>query len=200
MHNQTLEIQTPENTTSISWKLDYFKNSIELPKNLQDIYVLLFMNIGNGTLQMYLKTLQPKCIQAKLLSKTNFELATSVSVYENNQQWISKAELDKSTISIGLMISILGVIYSIYNQTELRDLLFLLSVGSVLSLLALILEKNKIVLANYKGRMWASIGIFIFIIFLIPSKDFVIQILLFVLTTGFILRFIQNLNKVKQHL
>ncbi len=86
MHNQTLEIQTPENTTSISWKLDYFKNSIELPKNLQDIYVLLFMNIGNGTLQMYLKTLQPKCIQAKLLSKTNFELATSVSVYENNQQ------------------------------------------------------------------------------------------------------------------
>ncbi len=98
------------------------------------------------------------------------------------------------------MISILGVIYSIYNQTELRDLLFLLSVGSVLSLLALILEKNKIVLANYKGRMWASIGIFIFIIFLIPSKDFVIQILLFVLTTGFILRFIQNLNKVKQHL
>lgn len=57
MHNQSLEIHIPDNITTINWKLDYFKNSIELPQNVQSIYMLMYMDIGNGTLQMYLKTI-----------------------------------------------------------------------------------------------------------------------------------------------
>ncbi len=196
MHNQTIEIQFPENSQSINWKLDYFKNSIELPQNQQSIYAILFMDIGKGTIQLYLRSLKTTCIQAKLVSKEEFDETTSLSIYENNQQWISKADLDKSTVAIGLLISIMAVVYSIYNQSEYRDFLFLLSGGSVFSLLAIILEKNKLVFADYKGRMWASVGIFILILLLIPTKDYVVQSLLFIFTVGFILRFVQHINKV----
>lgn len=197
MHGDSQQIQVDDSITSIHWKLDYFKNSISIPDNEKEVYIILFMDIGKGIIQPYLKTLKVSCIQGKIVSQTEFENTTSSSIYLNNQNWINKANLDQSTVALGLMIGIISMVYSVYSETEWRELLFLLGGGTILSLLTIILEKRKIVLGDYKARMWASIGIFIFILLIIPSRDYVVQILIFILTIGFTIRFISHMQKLK---
>ncbi len=196
MHNQTIEIQIPEDIKSLQWKLDYFKNTIALPYNEKSIYILLFMNVGNGILQLYLKTLKRKCIQGKIVSQEEFENSTSTTIYQNNQEWLPIARLDKSILFIGLLIGIISLVYAVFMQTEWRDVVFLLGGGTILSFLILIFEKDRVVLGEYKNRMWASIGCFILTIFLIPTPDFAIQMLLIILTISFTLRFILQIQKL----
>ncbi|WP_353117237.1 hypothetical protein [Myroides odoratus] len=197
MHNQTIEIQIPKETQSLQWKLDYFKHTISLPNKEQPLYILLFMNVGSGTLQLYLKTLNRKCIQGKIVSQEEFENSTSISIYQNNQEWLPQIQLDRSILFLGLLIGIISLVYAVFMQTEWRDIVFLLGGGTILSLLILIMEKNKIALSEYKNRMWASIGSFILTLFLIPTDDFAIQMLLIILTIGFILRFLLHLKKLQ---
>ena len=197
MHNQRIEVQLPEETQSLEWKLDYFKNSIQLPPGEKLLHILLFMNVGHGTLPLYLKTLKRKCIQGKIVSKEEFKYSTSTVIYQNNQEWmIPLAQLDKSILFIGLLIGIISLVYAVFMQTEWRDIVFLLAGGTIVSLLILIFEKNKVSLMDYKSRMWASVGSFILIILLISQNDFVIQILLTILTIGFILRLINHFQKL----
>ncbi|MGQ8868446.1 hypothetical protein [Myroides sp. TSA_177.3] len=197
MHNQTIEIQIPKETQSLEWKLDYFKNTISLPNKKQPLYILLSMNVGRGTLQLYLKTLKRKCIQGKIVTQEEFENSTSTTIYQNDQEWFPRIQLDKSILFIGLLIGIISLVYAVFMQTEWRDIVFLLGGGTILSLLILIFEKNKIALGEYKNRMWASIGSFILTIFLIPTHDFAIQMLLIILTIGFILRFLLHIKKLQ---
>lgn len=196
MHNDSLEIYLPDEATSIHWKLDYFKNTIVFPPQQDPIYLLLFMDVGKGLIQLYRKTLSSRCIQGKVVTAEEFEHSTSAKIYQSHLEWLPIVQIDKSILFIGLLIGIISLVYAIYTQTEWREILFLLGGGTILSFLILIFEKGKVVLGEYKNRMWASIGSFILTIFLIPAHDFVLQILLLILTIGFILRFILQIQKL----
>ncbi|WP_158962779.1 UbiA prenyltransferase family protein [Myroides fluvii] len=193
--NTSILIQLPQEATSIHWKLSHFKNSIALSDD-PITYLLLFMDVGEGFVQSYIKTWQSNCIQGKLVSQEEFEKSTNATIYQNKQTWLPIAKLDKPILYIGLLIGIISLLYAIYAQTAWSALLFLLGGGSIVSLLILIFEKNNIPMGDYKGRMWASIACFILIILMIPRNDYPIQILLTVLTLGFTLRFLYHIRKL----
>lgn len=196
MHNDSLDIYLPDEATSIHWKLDYFKNTIVLPQQQNPVYLLLFMDVGKGLIQLYRKTLSSRCIQGKIVTAEEFEHSTSATIYQSHLEWLPIARLDKSILYIGLLTASITLFYSIYTQTEWREILFLLGGGTLLSFLILLFEKDKVVLGEYKNRMWATVGSFALTIILIPAKDYVIQMLLFILTIGFTLRLIQHTHKL----
>ncbi|QQU04304.1 hypothetical protein [Myroides odoratus] len=193
--NESIVIQLPQEATSIHWKLSHFKNSIALPEE-DSVYLLLSMDLGEGFIQPYFKTWQSKCIQGRIVSQVEFEQSNQATCYPNKQTWLPIAKLDRPILYIGLLIGVISLLYAIYAQTTWSALLFLLSGGTIVSLLILIFEKNNVALGDYKGRMWASIGSFILIILMIPRQDYSIQILLFILTIGFVLRFLYHIRKL----
>ncbi|MGS4345024.1 hypothetical protein ACKUSY_05310 [Myroides odoratus] len=197
MHDDSLEIYLPDEATSLHWKLDYFKNTIVLPQQQDSIYLLLFMDVGKGLIQLYRKTLSSRCIQGKVVTAEEFEHSTSATIYQSHLEWLPIARLDKSILYIGLLTASTTLFYSIYNQTEWREILFLLGGGTILSFLILLFEKNKVVLGEYKNRMWATVGSFVLTIFLIPAKDYAVQMLILILAIGFTLRLIQHTQKLK---
>jgi|GEM_PF-2687810 len=199
MHNDSLEIYLPDEATSIHWKLDYFKNTIVLPQQQDSdpVYLLLFMDVGKGLIQLYRKTLSSRCIQGKIVTAEEFEHSTSATIYQSHLEWLPIARLDKSILYIGLLTASITLSYSIYNQAEWREILFLLGGGTILSFLILLFEKNKVALGDYKNRMWATVGSFVLTILLIPANDYAIQVLILILTIGFTLRFIQHTQKLK---
>ncbi|MBB1150207.1 hypothetical protein H4K35_08695 [Myroides sp. NP-2] len=197
MHGDSLEIYLPDEATSIHWKLDYFRNTIALPQQQDPIYLLLFMDVGKGLIQLYRKTLNSRCIQGKVVTAEEFEHSTSATIYQSHLEWLPIARLDKSNLYIGLLTASITLFYSVYSKTEWRAILFLLGGGTILSFLILLFEKDKITLSDYKNRMWATVGSFVLSILLIPAKDYVVQILLLILTIGFTLRFIQHTQKLR---
>lgn len=197
MHGDSLEIYLPDEATSIHWKLDYFRNTIALPQQQDPIYLLLFMDVGKGLIQLYRKTLNSRCIQGKVVTAEEFEHSTSATIYQSHLEWLPIARLDKSNLYIGLLTASITLFYSVYSKTEWRAILFLLGGGTILSFLILLFEKDKITLSDYKNRMWATVGSFVLSILLIPAKDYVVQILILILTIGFTLRFIQHTQKLR---
>lgn len=197
MHGDTQQIIVDENVKEISLRLDYFKNSIDLPTKEKDVYIVIFMDIGTGTLQHYLKSLNTKCIKGKVVTQQEFEEFDTTSFYANSQRWLSVAKIDKPTVYIGLMIGVVTLLYSIYSETEWRELLFLLGGGTVFSLIIIALEKNKIILGDYKARMWASVALFMLIFIVIPTTDYAVKMVIGILTLGFTLRFIKNNQELK---
>lgn len=195
MHNDSLVLQLPQEATTLHWKLDYFRNSIELPKE-ETSYLILFMNVGEGIIQLYLKTLRRKCIQGKFVSQEEFENSTSTTIYQSTQTWLPITKIDRPILYIGLLIGVISLLYSIYAQTDWSAILFLLGGGTIVSLLILIFEKNRVPMGDYKSRMWASVGCFILIILMIPRTDHIVQILVTILTVGFILRFLYHIRKL----
>lgn len=194
--NQFTVVQLPQEATSLHWQLSEYKNSIELSPE-ETTYLLLSAPIGDGLISSYFKPKQSNAIQGTFVSQEEFENSTKETVYHNKQTWLPSTKLDKPILYIGLLIGVISLLYAIYAQTDWSAILFLLGGGTIVSLLILIFEKNRVPMGDYKSRMWASVGCFILIILMIPRNDYAIQILLTILTLGFTLRFLYHIRKLQ---
>ncbi|MBB1150209.1 hypothetical protein H4K35_08710 [Myroides sp. NP-2] len=191
-------IQINDETATLVVAIDIYRSKIPIPLNQEEIFLIIYTNLYyGGLLRLTFDSLNLKRIRGRIVSQEVFENSTSTTIYQYVQEWLPIARLDKSILYIGLLTASITLFYSIYTQTEWREILFLLGGGTILSFLILLFEKDKVALGDYKNRMWATVGSFVLSILLIPAKDYVVQILILILTIGFTLRFIQHTQKLR---
>lgn len=191
--NQNLLID--KNIEKIIVKLDFFKSEILIPKNSETINLALFLNFRDTFPIKYFDVLKRNCLSGKLLEKKEFD-EFNLSFYDTNEIWILKSKIDKSNLILGVLISMGLLIVSILEQqNQYQDLVFFISIVSLISLLMIIVEKNKLLLFDYKSRMIATGFALVFATFFLSSPYYIVMVLI-VFSLMFLLKTFRKIENV----
>ncbi|MFT7351998.1 MAG: hypothetical protein ACI9XR_001762 [Flavobacterium sp.] len=159
-------------------KLDFFRSEFKIPKNDNEIYVNIFLNFQDTFPKKYFDVLKRQCLTGKVVDKIEFD-KFDLGFYNTKKIWLLKSNIDKPNLILGLLISIGLIILSIVEQkNEFQDLIFFISVVSFISLLMIVLEKEKLLLYDYNSRMSATGFAFILATFFLNSSQSLVIILL----------------------
>ena len=193
------QIKVNEQTSQLLVKVDVYQSTITIPKNEKDTYLIIYKKLSNGGFLMHqFDSLNFKSLKGKAVSKEEYE-AFNTSFYAKNQKWLESKKLNKSHLYIGLTTGIIVLLYSIFQETQWKDLLFLLAGGTIVSMLIILFEKGKFILGDYKLRIFATLLSIIFTLILIPNSDYplklIIGILAFLFYSGF-LKEQKEVNKI----
>lgn len=155
-HCDNLKILIDAEVKNVIIKLDIFRSVIEIPSNQGVLYLTVFMDFRDYFPFIYIDTLKRKCLTGKFVDAEEFE-KFNLCFYKNSQKWIQKSKIDQPNLRLGLLISASLLIVSIVEQqNEYQDLLFFISLVSLISLLMIFNEKEKLQFFDYKSRMIAT--------------------------------------------
>lgn len=190
-------ITVKDTTTRLSVKVDIYGSKIDIPKDGEEIYLIVYKKLSNGGFLIHqFDSLNFWSLKGKVVSKKEYDAFDS-SFYANNQRWLEPRKLNRSHLYIALMIGIITLLYSIFRQTEYKDLLFLLGGGTTVSMIIILLEKGKYILGDYRLRIFATFFSIIFTILIIPNTDYALKIIIATLTFLFYAGFIKTQKQVR---
>lgn len=192
-HCDILKIPIDADVKEVIIKLDIFRSVIEIPANENVLYLTVFMNFRDYFPFIYIDTLKRKCLTGKFVSVEEFE-KFNLCFYQNAQKWILKSNIDVPNIRLGLLISICLLIVSVIEQkNEYQDLLFFIGLVSLISLLMIFNEKEKLQAFDYKSRMIATGFAFLLATFFLNSPYYII--LVFMIFSALFL--LKSINEIK---
>jgi hypothetical protein len=189
--HQNLLIDT--NSQFLTVKLDFFKSVLKIPEGNDELFLTLFLNFRDTFPIRYFDVLKRKCLTGKFLDKEEFD-KFNLDFYNTDKKWILKPNIDKSNLILGLLISISLLITSVIEQdNEFQDLIFFISLVSLISLIMIFTEKNKILAFDYKSRMIATGFAFILGTFFLNSPIYIILVM-FIFSSVFLLKSFRKLE------
>lgn len=192
-HCDNLKIFINVDVKKVIIKLDIFRSIIEIPANDDILYLTVFMNFRDYFPFIYLDTLKRKCLTGKFVNAQEFE-KFDLSFYQNSKTWILKSKIDKPNLILGLLISISLLIVSVIEQqNEYQELLFFISLVSLISLLMILNEKEKLQVFDYKSRMVATGLAFLLSTLFLNSPYFIILVFL-IFSSVFLLKSISEIK------
>lgn len=196
MHGEHHVLKINDDATHIIVKLDFYRSEIEIPINTDDVYLALYMDFRDGFPFKYIDTLKRKCLTGKFMSREELENFDN-SFYANAAEWVPVSMIDKPALVLGFVISAGLIITSLLQQDNpYRDIVFFIGTASIISLLMINAEKNKILLFDYKSRLIATVLAFtLAFIFLTPLLP--VMMLFFIFIATFILRVVINFKTLK---
>ncbi|WP_157486098.1 hypothetical protein [Flavobacterium soli] len=196
MHCENLSLLIDGNTKSITVKLDFLISEIFLPQDSEEWNIGLFLDFRDRFPIKYFDILKRKCLTGKTMSNGEFE-NFNLSFYNQSKIWVQKANIDTLALSLGIFISIGLLIVALIEQTnDYQDLVFFIGLISLISMLMIHFEKEKILLYDYRNRMLATGLAFILGIQFLESSFAVVLTLLF-LSFVFLLKFVKNFYTIK---
>lgn len=185
-----------DDTTRLSVSVDIYGSKIDLPKDEEDIYLITYKKLSDGGFLIHqFDSLNFRSLKGKVVSKKEYDEFDS-SFYANNQRWLDPRKLNRSHLYIALMIGIITLLYSIFRQTEYKDLLFLLGGGTTVSMIIILLEKEKYIFGDYRLRIFTTFFSIIFTILIIPNTDYALKIIIATMTFLFYAGFIKAQKQV----
>jgi transcriptional regulator with XRE-family HTH domain len=192
-HCDNLKIPIDADVKQVVIKLDIFRSVIEIPVNENVLYLTVFMNFRDYFPFIYIDTLKRKCLTGKFVTVQEFE-KFNLCFYQNAQKWILKSNIDKPNLRLGLLISICLLIVSVIEQkNEYQDLLFFIGLVSLISLLMIFNEKEKLQAFDYKSRMIATGLAFLLGTFFLNSPYYIILVFL-IFSSVFLLKSISEIK------
>ena len=192
-HCEHQNILIDNNTQFIILRLDFFKSVLKIPDGNDELFMSIFLNFRDTFPIKYFDVLKRKCLTGKFLDKKEFD-KFNLDFYKTDKKWILKPNIDKSNLILGLIISISLLVTSVFEQdNEYQDLIFFLSLISLISLLMIITEKNKLLAFDYKSRMIATGFAFILGTFFLNSPIYIILVI-FILSSLFLLKSFRKLE------
>ncbi len=184
-------------TTKLSVRVDIYGNKIDLPIDQEDVYVIIYKKLSDGGFLIHqFDSLNFRSLKGKVVSKKEYE-DFGISFYGNNQKWIETRKLNRKNLYIALIIGIITLLYSIFKETEYKDLLFLLGGSTTVSMVIILLEKGKFILGDYKMRVFITFFSIFFTILIIPNTDYALKLIIITLTFLFFVGFIKEQQQVK---
>jgi hypothetical protein len=162
-----------DSSKSIILKLDFFKSLIDIPENNDELYFIIYLNFTDTFPKKYFDILKRNCLSGKFVQKNEFD-NFNFNFYDTEKRWILKSNLDKTNLILGLFISIALFIVSIFEKNnEDQDLVFFISLFSLISLIMIYTNKKNILEYDYKSRMIATGFAFILATFFLNSAFFI---------------------------
>lgn len=190
-------IAVKESTTKLSVSIDVYGSKITLPEGEEDVYLIIYKKLSDGGFLIHqFDSLNFRSLKGKVVSEEEYD-EFDTSFYANNQRWLEPRKLNRSHLYIALMIGIITLLYSIFKQTEYKDLLFLLGGGTTISMMIILMEKGKYILGDYRLRIFATFFSIIFTILIIPNKDYSLKIIILTLTFLFYAGFVKSQKQVR---
>jgi len=192
-HCEHQNILIDNNTQFIILRLDFFKSVLKIPDVNDELFMSIFLNFRDTFPVKYFDVLKRKCLTGKFLDKKEFD-KFNLDFYKTDKKWILKPNIDKSNLNLGLLISISLLVTSVFEQdNEYQDLVFFLSLISLISLFMIITEKHKLLAFDYKSRMIATGFAFILGTFFLNSPIYIILVM-FILSSLFLLKSFRKLE------
>lgn len=177
-HSEHQSIVIDDNSKSLVLKLDFFKSIIQIPEDSDELYLALYLNFRDTFPIKYFDVLKRKCLTGRFLKKEAFD-KFDLTFYNLDKKWILKSKLDRSNLILGLLISISLLVISVIEQkNEYQDLVFFISLVSLISLIMIFTEKDKLLAFDYKSRMIATGFAFLLGTLFLNSPYYVILTLL----------------------
>jgi hypothetical protein len=192
-HCENQNILIDNNSQFITFRLDFFKSVLKIPDGNDELFLSLFLNFRDTFPIKYFDVLKRKCLTGKFLDKEEFD-KFNLDFYKTDKKWILKPNIDKSNLILGLLISISLFVTSVIEQdNEYQDLIFFISLMSLISLIMIITEKNKLLAFDYKSRMIATGFAFILGTFFLNSPIYIILVM-FIFSSLFLLKSFRKLE------
>lgn len=192
-HCEHQNILIDNNSQFITVRLDFFKSVLQIPEGSNELFLSLFLNFRDTFPIKYFDVLKRKCLTGKFLDKEEFD-KFNLDFYNTDKKWILKANIDKSNLILGLLISIILLVSSVIEQeNEYQDLIFFISLVSLISLIMIFTEKNKLLAFDYKSRMIATGFAFILGTFFLNSPIYIILVM-FIFSSLFLLKSFRKLE------
>lgn len=190
-------IYVKNETTKLSVSVDIYGNKIYLPAEQGDVYVIIYKKLSDGGFLIHqFDSLNFRSLKGKVVSKKEYDDFGS-SFYASNQKWMETRKLNRKNLYIALIIGIITLLYSIFKETEYKDLLFLLGGSTTVSMVIILLEKGKFILGDYKMRVFITFFSIFFTILIIPNTDYALKLIIITLTFLFFVGFIKEQQQVK---
>lgn len=192
-HCDNLQILIDSNVKKVTIKLDIFRSEIEIPLNNGTLYLTVFMNFRDYFPFIYIDTLKRRCLTGQFVTASEYE-KFNLCFYKNSQKWILKSKIDKPNLILGLLISIALLIVSIIEQqNDYQDLVFFISAVSLISLIMIFNEKEKLLAFDYKSRMVAT-GLAFFLATLFLNSPFYVVLVFLIFSAVFLLKSISEIK------
>lgn len=193
MHGEEPEINAPDDIKEVVVRLDLYKSVIKVPQD-KDLYLILFMDFRDRFPHKYIDTLKRKCLTGEFVTEEEFE-DFNIKFYTKSFKWIKKADTDKSTVFSGFIIAAGLVAASVIQQENpYQDIVFFIGFSSIFSLLMIHIEKDKILLYDYKMRLIATGAAFILGSLFLQS--FAISTSFLLISIAYLLKFITGIKQV----
>ncbi|WP_430613940.1 hypothetical protein [Flavobacterium sp. JP2137] len=168
-------------------KLDFYRSEIALPKGGSPYYVMLYMDFRDRFLVRHIDVFKRKCLSGRVVERQEFENFW-VDFY-NKSSLLSKPALwNTPNLILGMLVSAALIVRSVVEQNNTaQELLFLIGVGSLLSLIAVIVEKARIQQYDYDARITATACAF-FLAICFVEDGFAAKFLLLAFNATFLLK------------
>lgn len=196
-HAEHLSVSLPENCKSISIKIDFIKSVITVPENETNLFLAVYMDFRDTFPHKYIDTLKRKSITGHFMTEEEFD-NFNLSFYTNSIEYLPVGKYDKPCIALGLAIAAGLVITAVIQQENpYQDLMFFIGAVSLVSLLLIGSEKDRIKVYDYKSRIIAT-GLSFVLAFFFLSPSFAVSMLSFIFISAYVLRVIASLNTLKR--
>ncbi|MFL9843819.1 hypothetical protein [Flavobacterium rhizosphaerae] len=196
MHGEEPKVLLPEDCRSVTIKLDFYKSVIPVPANGENIFLGIYMDFRDKFPHKYIDTLKRKLITGHFMSEEEYN-AFNLSFYTNAMEFIPISKVDKPAVLLGIIIaSVLVILSVIQQQNPYKEIVFLIGASSIISLLMIAIEKQKILLYDYKSRIIATAAAFV-LAFLFLTPLWSVNMLMFIFISLFILRAVAIWKTIK---
>lgn len=160
-HFEEIHAEVNTDTRYLLIKLDFYRFKVEVPKDVEELNFIIYMKFRDSFPAMYWDSLKRNLIQGQFVDAETYKLFDN-TFYKKSGKWMQKSEVDTPAVILGMLISSGLVVMSVVQQENpYQHLVFFIGVASLISLLMIRLEKDKLMLFDYKSRMWASGAAFI---------------------------------------
>ncbi|KAF2519873.1 hypothetical protein E0W68_01195 [Flavobacterium salilacus subsp. salilacus] len=196
-HCEHVSVPLNENCKTITIRIDYFKSVIPVPENGNELFLAVYMNFRDTFIHKYIDTLKRKCVTGHFMPAEEFD-NFNLSFYSNAINYLPVSKFDKPSVLLGIIIASGLIITSVIQQENpYQDLVFFIGAASIISLIMLQSEKDKIKTFDYKSRIIATAFSFV-LAFLFLSPSFVVSMLFFICIATYIIRVIASLTTLKR--
>lgn len=186
-HGEFKQVQVPDTVSKLVVKLDFHRAEIELPIALDTCYVILYFDFRDTFFMKYIDSLKKKLLAGRVVEKREFEYFW-VDFYTQSSHLIKPAVLNKPNLILGMILSSVITVLSVVEQENpYKELLFLMGVGSLLSLVMIWEQKGQIQVFDYRTRITAT-GCAFFLAICLIETPFAVNFLLLVFSGVFLLQ------------
>lgn len=177
----------PNDTVHLVLKLDYFKSEIPVPKSNGDIFMIVYLDFRDSFPVKYFDVLRRRCLTGKFVDKDTFE-RFNLDFYTKAKKRMQKSKPDVPNLLLGALISLVLIFYPSFQQnSNYTEIILFIGVVSLISLFMIYIQREKLLLYDYKSRVIATGVAFLMATFLLQGAPFYITGTLLVFSITFLL-------------
>lgn len=186
-HGEFKQLEIPDSVTKIIVKVDLLSSEIELPMEVARCYVILYLDFRDRFFLRYVDIFKRKCLTGRIVERKEFEYFW-VDFYAKSSRLIKPAALNMPNLILGMILSFVITVLSVVEQENpYKELLFLIGLGSLISLIMVWVEQGQIQQFDYRLRTIAT-GCAFFVAICFMQAGFAIKFLLSVFSFIFLIR------------